>query len=131
MKLLLTFMLFLILGTAYAEEVAAIVAAAPVEPSVPMMKEILAFLQSIPVAGPYIKIALEVIASITVFCTSAVLFIKSVLSIAIVATQKWAPAAAKAIKDFEEKILPWFKYLSMMNATKEEKAKANFPKIMI
>ena len=119
MKLLLTFMLFFV-GYAYAQEVAAIVAAAPIEPSIPMMKEILAFLESIPKVGPYIKIALEVLASITMFCTTAVVFIKGVLSIAIVATQKWAPGVAKAIKEFEEKILPWFKYLSMMNASKEE-----------
>lgn len=131
MKLLLTFTLFLILGSAYAQEVAAIVEASPLEPSIPALKEILAFLSSIPKVGPYIKIGVEVIASITVFCTSAVIFIKSILSIAIVSTQKWAPGAAKAIKTFEEKVIPWFKYLSMMNATKEEKAKANFPKIML
>lgn len=131
MRLLLPFMLFLILGNAYAQEVAAIVADYTVQPSFEMLKEILGFLQSIPKVGPYIKMAIEIAAGISVFCTSAVLFIKAVLSIAIVSTQKWAPKAAKAIKDFEEKILPWFKYLSMMNTSKEEMKKASIPKVML
>jgi len=128
MKLLLTCMLFLVLGDTYAQEVAAI---DPVQPSFVLLKEILGFLQSIPKVGPYIKMAIEIAAGISVFCTSAVLFIKAILSIAIVSTQKWAPKAAKAIKDFEEKILPWFKYLSMFNTSKEEMKKASIPKVML
>lgn len=124
-------LLFLVCGVAVAQEAAPILVDDVVQPSLPMMKEILAFLQSIPKVGPYIKIVIEGAAAVTVFCTAMVAFLKTVLSISYIATAKFAPGLAKSIKDFETKILPWFKYLSMMNASKEELKKASVPKLLI
>lgn len=113
-------------GMAFAQE-----AATALQPDLPWMKEVLTFLQAIPVVGPYVKIAVEAMAAIAVFTTALAGFLKAVLSISIVATQKFAPGLALSIKNFEERVLPWIKYLSMMNADKKELEKASVPKIML
>ena len=120
---------FLVCGVAFAQEAAEAVQV--IQPDLPWLKEVLAFLQAIPVVGPYIKIIAEVMASIAVFMTALAAFMKSVLSISYIAAMKFAPGLADSIKSFEEKVLPWIKYASMMNADKKELEKAHIPKLML
>jgi hypothetical protein len=119
----------LMCGVAHAQEVAE--AAQVVQPDIPWLKDVLAFLQSIPVVGPYVKIGVEVMASIAVFMTALAAFLKSVLTISYVAAMKFAPSLALSIIKFEERVLPWIKYMSMMNADKKELEKAHVPKLML
>ena len=102
-----------------------------IQPDLPWMKEVLAFLSAVPYVGKYIKIIVEVMAAVTVVCTALVGFLKVIFSISYIAMKPFSLKASEAILKFEQKILPWFKYLSMMNAQKEELEKANAPKIML
>jgi hypothetical protein len=124
MKMFTLLLAFVICASAMASDGA-------IQPDLPWLKDVLAFLQSIPMVGPYIKIGVEIMASIAVFSTALAAFLKSVLAISYIAAMKVAPGLAASIVKLEERVLPWIKYLSMMNADKKELEKANVPKVML
>lgn len=100
----------------------AAVSEADVKPYFEIFGKVLAVLNtSFPKVGPYVQGASEIIGGISSLFTILVTFLLAFFQIPIVAARLGgAHEKADKIQKFSEKILPWFKYLSIFNVQKKK-----------